>query len=275
MTSFTSRSRNLRAREASTNVLASEWLKVRSVRSSHLILALSLGTILLGVGLAWMAAGMYDSAPPDQRSRASLAELEKVLVIVPQLCLGVLGVLTITSEYVTGMIRASLAVVPRRWPVLTAKATVVGALGLMMGPTVEFGTYFLCRWVIDDRFAGVYTTPLVDRLPTLITTGLSVPVFALLGLGLGVILRSTAGAITILVGLVYVIPMIVGNLPEPWSERLGSVMIGGLPGQITGDDLTHSVYGSLLPPTAAAVVLATYALLPIVAGAWLLCRRDV
>jgi ABC-2 type transport system permease protein len=71
-----------------------------------------------------------------------------------------------------------------------------------------------------------------------------------------------------------VIPMIVGNLPEPWSERLGSVMIGALPREITGDDLTHSVYGSLLPPVAAAIVLAAYAVLPVALGAWLLRRRD-
>lgn len=256
------------------NVIASEWLKVRSVRSSHLILTLSLGAILLGVGLAWMASGMYDSAPPAQQSKARLAKLEEVLIFVPQLCLGVLGVLAITSEYATGTIRASLTVVPRRWPVLTAKATVVGALGLLTGATTVFGTYFLCRWVVGDRFAGVYTAPFLDKLPTLITTGLSVAVFALLGLGLGVILRSAAGAITILVGLVYVIPMIVGNLPEPWSELLGSVMIGSLPRQITGDDLTYSVYGSLLPPAAAATALTAYALLPMLAGAWLLRRRD-
>ncbi|MEU0567248.1 ABC transporter permease [Nonomuraea sp. NPDC005983] len=256
------------------SILASEWLKIRSVRSSHLVVGLSLAAILLGMALAWTAAGMYDRAAPGVRPRAALAELEDVVVIVPQLCMGILGVLAITSEFTTGLIRTSLTVVPRRWPVLAAKSAIVGALALITGPAVVFGTYFVSRWMVGARFSGMYTKPVMDRLPTLITTSLSVVVFALLGLGLGAIMRSAAGAIVVLVGLVYVVPIVVGNLPEPWSERVGSVMIGGLPREITGDDLTHTVYGSLLSPVAAALVMAAYAVLPVLAGTWLLRRRD-
>ena len=100
------------------SVLASEWLKVRTVRSSYLMLGLSLGGILLGVAVAWAAVGTYDSATPAQQAHAAIADLEEVVLMVPQLCMGVLGVLTITSEYTTGLIRTSLAIVPRRWPVL-------------------------------------------------------------------------------------------------------------------------------------------------------------
>ncbi|MCA2227356.1 ABC transporter permease subunit [Nonomuraea aurantiaca] len=256
------------------SVLASEWLKVRTVRSSYLMLGLSLGGILMGVAVAWAAVGMYDSATPAQQAHSAIADLEEVVLMVPQLCMGVLGVLTITSEYTTGLIRTSLAIVPRRWPVLVGKSAIVGLLGLVIGPVVVFGTYVAARWMIGDRFGGSYTAPFLDRLPTLLTSSLTVAVFALLGLGLGATLRSAVGAITILVGLVYVIPIIVGNLPEPWSERLGSVMIVALPREITGDDLTHSVYGSLLPPAAAAVVLIAYAVLPLLLGAWLIHRKD-
>ncbi|MFG1964352.1 ABC transporter permease subunit [Nonomuraea sp. NPDC049028] len=256
------------------SVLASEWLKVRTVRSSYLMLGLSLGGILLGAAVAWAAVGTYDNATPAQQAHAAIADLEEVVLMVPQLCMGVLGVLTITSEYTTGLIRTSLAIVPRRWPVLAGKSVIVGLLGLVTGPMVVFGTYVAARWMIGDRFGGSYTIPFLDRLPTLITSSLTVAVFALLGLGLGATLRSTAGAITILVGLVYVIPIIVGNLPEPWSERLGSVMIGALPREIASDDLTHSVYGSLLSPVAAAMVLIAYAVLPLLVGTWLMRRKD-
>ncbi|MGI5282924.1 ABC transporter permease subunit [Nonomuraea polychroma] len=257
------------------SVLTAEWLKVRSVRSTYLIIGLSLGAILLGLALAVMAAGMYDSAPPDKRPSARIADLEEVVVIVPQLCMGILGTLAITSEYVTGLIRTSLTVVPRRWPMLTAKATVIGALGLIVGPATVFGTYFVSRWILGDRFSGAYTTAFLDRLPILTTVSLTVPVFALLGLGLGALLRSTAAAITIMAGLVYVIPIIIGNIPEPWSERLGSIMIAALPRQITGDGNASSVFGSLLPPVAAAAVLAAYATLPLMAATLLMRRRDV
>ncbi|MGN9838099.1 ABC transporter permease subunit [Nonomuraea sp. H19] len=257
------------------SVLASEWLKVRSVRSTYLILGLSLGAVLLGLALAVMAAGMYDSAPPDQRPSARIAELEEVVVILPQLCMGILGTLVMASEYVTGLIRTTLTLVPRRWPVLAAKAAIVGTLGLIIGPATVFGTYLVSRWVLGDRFSGAYATPILDKLPLLAATSLTVPVFALLGLGLGALFRSAAGAIAIMAGLVYVIPIVIGNIPEPWSERLGSIMIGGLPRQIIGESNASSVYGSLLPPAAAAAVLAAYAALPLVAAAWLVRRRDV
>ncbi|NUP23892.1 MAG: ABC transporter permease subunit [Streptomyces sp.] len=257
------------------SVLTSEWLKVRSVRSSYLVLGIALGTILLGLALASMAAGMYDNAPPEQRPNARIADLEEVLVIVPQLCMGVLGTLAITSEYATGMIRTSMTIVPRRWPMLAAKSAVVGSLSLVIGPAAVFGTYAVSRWVLGDRFSGVYLTSFADKLPFLVATSLTVSVFALLGLGLGSLLRSAAGAISVLVSLAYVIPMIVGNIPEPWSERLGSVMIGALAREITGDIITTSVYGSLLSPPAAIAVLIAYAVLPLLAAGWRTRRRDV
>jgi ABC-type transport system involved in multi-copper enzyme maturation permease subunit len=217
---------------------------------------------------------MYDSAPPDKRPSARITDLEEVVVIVPQLCMGILGALAITSEYVTGLIRMSLTVVPRRWPLLAAKAAVVGTLGAVVGPAAVFGTYLVSRWVLGDRFSGAYATSLLDKLPLLTATSLTVPAFALLGLGLGVILRSAAGAITVIAGLVYVVPIIIGNIPEPWSERVGSIMIGALPRQITGDGNASSVYGSLLSPAGSAAVLIAYGVLPLLAATWLLRRRD-
>lgn len=253
------------------NVLAAEWIKLRSVRSTLLILAVAVGAIGLAAAIALSAAAAYDASSPARRASARMVELEDVMIAVPQLCLGILGVLAMTSEYATGLIRMSLAVVPRRWPVLLAKSVVVGALALVVGPVVMFATAAASRAIVGSRFA---LAPISDRVPMLVVSSLSVVVFALLGLGLGAVFRHAAAAISVVVGLVYVIPMIVGNLPEPWSERLGSVMIGALPGEIAGADLTNSVYGSLLPPVVAAVVLAAYALIPLAGGALLLRTRD-
>jgi len=222
-----------------------------------------------------MAAAMYDNAAPASRPGARLAELEEVVLIVPQLCLGILGALAMTSEYANGLIKTSFVLVPRRWPVMAAKATLVGTIGLVTGPAVVFGTYFTCRAVVGDRFSGLYQVPFTDKVPLLIAFSLTVPVFALLGLGLGAILRSTASAIVLLASLIYVIPITIGNLPQPWNDQLGSVMIGALTREITGDMITSSVYGELLPPCAAAAVLLGYAVLPILVGAWLVRRRDV
>ncbi|MGV9303137.1 ABC transporter permease subunit [Nonomuraea sp. NPDC003727] len=253
------------------NVLAAEWVKARSVRSSWLLVGLSLGAVPLAAAIAWAAIGMYDAASPPMRRTARIAELEEVVLIVPQLCMGVMGVLAITSEYATGLIRTSLALVPRRWPVLVAKSAVVGGLGLVVGPVVVFVTYAVTAAMLAGRFP---VASFGERLPTLVASAVTVAVFALLGLGLGALLRSAAAAIAVLVGLVYVIPIVVGNLPEPWSEPLGSVMIGALPREIAGADLTSSVYGALLPPPVAGVVLVLYAVVPLAAGLAAVHRRD-
>lgn len=154
------------------NVLASEWLKIRSVRSSQILLGVSLCGILLGFGLASMAADMYDRAAPEQRPGARLAELEEVVLMLPQLCMGVLGVLAMTSEYASGLIRTSLTIVPKRWPIMAAKSAVVTAIGLITGFVVIFGSYFVCRATVGDRFSGVYQTPFADKLPLLIAFSL-------------------------------------------------------------------------------------------------------
>lgn len=253
------------------SVLAAEWVKIRSIRSTHLILAIAVAAVGLAALIAVSAVAAYETASPAMRATARMADLDDVVVAVPQLCLGILGVLAMTSEYATGLIRMSLAVVPRRWPVLAAKGVVVSACALVVGPVVVFATALSSRAIVGGRYPLL---PLAERVPLMVVNSLSVVVFALLGLGLGAILRNTAAAIALVVGLVYVIPMIVGNLPEPWSERLGSVMIGALPGEITGADLTNSVYGSLLPPWAAVSVLVAYAAVPVLLGFVVLRRRD-
>ncbi|GAA3138446.1 ABC transporter permease subunit [Nonomuraea salmonea] len=257
------------------SVLTSEYLKMRSVRSTYLTVGLALSTILLGLALAVTVAGTYDAASPGRQAIARIAYLEEVFVIVPQLAMGVLGVLAMTSEYTTGLIRTSFAIVPRRWPLLAAKAATVTVLSLVIGAVAVFGTYAAVRSAIGDRFAGAYASAFGDRLPLLIALTLTVPVFALLGLGLGALLRSPAAAIAVVAGLVYVLPIIIGNLPEPWSETLGSLMIGALPRQLIGDSNASSVYGSLLSPLGAAAVMIGYAAVPLIAATVLVRRRDV
>ncbi|NUR89784.1 MAG: ABC transporter permease subunit [Nonomuraea sp.] len=252
-------------------MITAEWIKLRSVRSSRVTALVALCGLPLAAAIALAAAASYDHAPPAARATGRIAELSDVVVAVPQLCLGILGALAFTSEHATGLIRSTLTAVPRRWPVLAAKAAVLAALAVPIGFIVTFGTFFSSRWILGGRFP---VTSFADLWPTLITTSLSVVVFALLGLGLGALLRHTAAAVAALVCLVYVLPMVCGNLPSPWRERLGSVMVGALPREITGADLTHSVYGSLLPPVAAAAVLVMYAVVPLLAGVWRLCRTD-
>ncbi|MFI6812157.1 ABC transporter permease [Nonomuraea sp. NPDC050328] len=247
--------------------LHAEWIKLRSLRSTWTVLGVAAGTVGAAALMAYSAVQMWNAASPEQRATARMTGPEDVVIMIPQLCLGILGVLAMTGET-----PATFLATPRRPRVLAAKAGVLALTGLVTG----LGTIFASAWVARPMVAGRFALePLAEKVPLLLAYGTSVMVFGLLGLGLAALLRSTAGAVAVLVGLVYVVPMIVGNLPEPWSESLGSVMIGALPGQLTGDDLTNSVYGSALSPPLALLALAGYALVPLAVGGWALARRDV
>jgi len=111
-------------------VLASEWLKLRSVRSTCWLIGVAAAGVLLAALLAWSGARLWDGLPPARRAQMAPMPVEQVVLPLVQLCLAVLGVLAITAEYATGMIRTSLVVVPRRLALLGAKAPVVAATGL-------------------------------------------------------------------------------------------------------------------------------------------------
>jgi hypothetical protein len=106
--------------------------------------------------------------------------------------------------------------------------------------------------------------------------GLSVLVCALLGLGLGVLLRSAVGAIVIFCLLWYILPIVALNLPEPWHDRLGSLMLNGLPDQLAHTNLSRPSVGIeyLLSPLGALVAMAAYALVPLGGAAVVIRCRD-
>lgn len=256
------------------DVIASEWLKLRSVRSTYFTLAIPLAFLAMAVMLALYTANMWDGLTSEDRDHFALSSLSTLNADVTGVCLAVLGVLVVTGEYRTGMIRTTLTVVPRRRSLLLAKAAVVGAVALLAGLAVTFGTFFMVKLIIGDRPIRGQPSGVVTELPELFSRGSAVTVYALLGLGLAVILRSTAGAIVSVFMLWYVIPLISANLPAPWNERAGSFMLGGLPDQVIGGDNENSIFGSVLPPPVALLVLLAYAALPLTAAATLLNRRD-
>ncbi|MFD0662172.1 ABC transporter permease subunit [Thermocatellispora tengchongensis] len=195
--------------------------------------------------------------------------------MVASLAMAVLGMLAITSEHATGMIRATYAAIPDRRRVLAAKAAVVGAVALVTGQVTVLGTAALEKLIVAGRpIRGQSAQSIAEQLPHILAMGLMVAVFALFGLGLGAILRSTPGALSTLAGLWYVLPIVVNNLPEPWHEWVGSVLPGALAGQLAGTGNPNSVYGSSLPPAAALAVMAAYAVVPLAVAVHLDRRRD-
>ncbi|MCO6004944.1 ABC transporter permease [Actinoallomurus purpureus] len=254
-----------------TDTLAAEWLKLRTARSTWYCL----GGVALIVGLmallAWYSAGAWDGLPPARRAAFALTPLPDLACWVANLVMGVLGVLAITSEYSTGMLRATLMVVPRRRTVLAAKAGVVGAVALVTGEAAGFATLAAGRLIIGDRPIQGQET----HVGRIVTMGVLVMVFALIGLGVGTLLRSTAGAIVVVAGLWHIVPVLLQLLPEPWHDRIGSLMPGALVDEIAGTGGQHTIYGTGLPPAAAVMVMAAYIAVPLGAAGIALARRDV
>lgn len=257
-------------------LIAAEWLKLHSVRSTKIVGAVIAASLAVGAALTWYVASTWDKMPAPDRDRVSIASVEELTLSVNQLCFAILGILAMTTEYRTGLIRTTFTATPARTKVLAAKAVVLGATALVIGTVTSLVTYAVCDSIIGDRPIRFYDQP-VD-LAALLTAGPSTLMFALIGLGLGTALRSAAGSISAVVALWYVLPIVALNLPKPWDSRVGSVLLTRLDPQLAGVDLAAKYTNAdmpalLLSPPAAAATMAAYiaaALIPAV----LALRRD-
>ncbi|WP_131741252.1 ABC transporter permease [Actinomadura roseirufa] len=247
------------------DTIASEWLKLRTVRSTRGLLAAAAAPLVPGTAVAMAMVADWDRASPADRAAFGGADPTPVVVPFAMFCLAALGVLAITSEYGTGMISASLTAVPRRRALLAAKAVVVAAVTVTAGEAVAFASLLAGRLVTGDRPAPIGTTVTVTEAAC---TGPAMMVAALAGLGLGTLLRSTAGALVAVAAPLFVLPGIAAFLPPGWSEHVSAVLPPDLPAELAGSP------GATLPPPAAAAVLIAYAAAALTAAGWALARRD-
>ena len=198
---------------------------------------------------------------------ASLVSLRGVYLA--QLPIGVLGVLMIAGEYGTGMIRATLSAVPRRLPVLWAKALVFATTVF-----VVMGVASLLAFVIGQAMlsgAGVHVGLGSSGAARAVLGGaLYLTVVGLLGVGLGFLVRNTAGAVAGLFGLLLVLPALANALPRSLYDDVFRY----LPMPAGTQIMTTVRDSSLLTPWAGIGVFCLYAAAAIAAGALVLVRRD-
>jgi len=196
------------------DVLRSEWTKARTVRSTlwTLVVAAVLG-IGLGALISALAAQHYAHSSASARLLWDPTSVTANGLAIAQLAIGVLGVLLITSEYSTGAIGSTLAAVPRRQRLLAGKAVVVLALVFVVTEIIRFAAFFIGQALISGH-APTATLGQPGVLRALIGCGLYGALIGLLGLALGTILRSAAGAISVLVAVLFVLPGIAAALPE-------------------------------------------------------------
>lgn len=201
------------------NILRSEWTKLRSLRSTWFTAA---ATVLIGVGIGAVASAgqtrAYPTATAADRAGWDPTAASLTSVTVAQLAIGVLGVLVITAEYATGMIQPSVVAVPRRGRLLAAKAVVFAVVALILGQLIGFTSFLIGQSQFANAGMPHATLDQPDVLRAVVGSGLYLAAVGLLGLGLGTILRSTAGAIGTLVSITLLVRLVAQALPESWAE---------------------------------------------------------
>jgi ABC-type transport system involved in multi-copper enzyme maturation permease subunit len=187
-----------------------------------------------------------------------------------QLALGVLAILVMTSEYSTGTIRTTMAAVPQRGYTLAAKSLLVGVLSLLLSTALAFGAFFVCHAIfVHYHLAVSITAPGVLR--AVVGAALYIAVLTLFAIGLGTIIRHTAGAITALVAIVFIVPIVSQLLPDAWQNNFSRYLPANAGGAITA--VVHQS-NSLRPWVGFAVFLA-WAVASLAVGWFMLRTRDV
>ena len=253
-------------------VVVSEWTKLRSLRSTRWAL---LVTVLLIVGIGILACTVFETrwpnlSPEDQirfllhRLRINLAG-----VGLAQLSIGVLGVLVISGEYSTGMIRSTFCAVPKRLPVLWAKIAVFAAVTFAVTLPAVLVVFFAGQAILSSRHLQIsFSYPGVPR--AVIGAALFLTVIGIFGLGIGAIIRHTAGAIVTFVGIMFVLPPVLGLLPTSWSDAINPY----LPSSAANVLWTVTPDGHTLSPWAGFALFCGYAAASIAIAAVLMARRD-
>jgi ABC-2 type transport system permease protein len=270
MTAVAFRRTSAVGRVTQARVILSEWTKLRSVRSTRWSLLVA---TVLTIGFPILASIVISSHWGSRSSsdRAGFNGLDPALIgsQVAQLAIGVLGVLVITAEYSTGMIRASFTAVPKRLPVLWAKAVVFAAVTfVLMLPSVLIA-FFASQSILARHQANVaWSDPGVPR--AVIGAALYLTVVAALTLGLGAIVRNTAGGIATFAAIFFVIPPLMNVLPASWNDAISPYLPGNAGRAIIS--VTHDAHS--LSPWGGFGVFCAYALAALAVAAVLLVRRD-
>jgi ABC-2 type transport system permease protein len=247
-------------------VVNSEWIKFRTLRSSWIVLLAAIAAL---IGIALLIGA--DLGPRWDKLSPENAQPSVVLqgYFLAQLLIGVLGVLFVSAEYGTGMVRSTLAAVPRRAPVVAAKALVFGGVALVAMTVASLTGFLGAQGVLAQYHHGV---SLGDSgvLRVVLGTGAYLALIGLLGAALGWILRNTAAGISALLGLLLVVPVILEVLPGTLAKTIAEYLPAG-----AGSSLTNTVRSSyMLSPSAGFGVLLAWVVGGLLLATVLVKRRD-
>jgi ABC-type transport system involved in multi-copper enzyme maturation permease subunit len=259
-----------RAPNAFWLALGAESVKLRTVRSTMwALLATLVATVGIGALIAMARVNRWDRLSLREQLHFDAAAASLRGIFLAQLVLGVLGVLVISSEFATGMIRTTFTAMPRRATVLAAKAFVFAVVAFAVALVGCVLAFAIGQSIFAQKHVGLSISA-PGALRAIVGGALYLTVVGLLGLALGTLLRRTAGAIATLFGLLLIVPLLVGALPDPWATDINKY----LPGDAGRALFTVAPQSSLLSPAGGLIVLACWALGSLIVAGMVLCRRD-
>ena len=255
--------------------LIAEWTKIRSVRSTVWTL---IAAVIVIVGLTalitWLTVSNWTGPHAAERDIRATADPTSIIfgvsIYLGQLAIAVLGVLVVTTEYSTGVIRASLLAVPRRYTMLAAKVVVFTVVIFIVAEVIAFGSFLVGSAILHSRVAVSLSSPGVLRAT--FGAGLYLVAYGLFALAIGVLVRHTAGSIAIAVGFAFVLPILTSFLPDTsfWNH-----LNAYLPQQAGSQVylVRHSA-SALLSAWQGFGVLCIWVAVLLIIGAVLFDRRD-
>ncbi|MFC9502851.1 ABC transporter permease subunit [Streptomyces sp. NPDC057002] len=249
-------------------VVRMEWIKLRSLRSTMYTLAI---TVVLVVGFGLLFSSLVGSGDgPGEDDFGDPTSISLGGVTLAALAMAVLGVLMSAGEYATGSIRATLSAVPARLPVLWGKAVVFAAVGLVLMLVASLGAFLAGQAVLSSRDMATAALSDAGVFRALVGAAVYLTGAGLIGLAVGVLLRNTAGAITTVVGALFVLPGLIQLLPSSWNDAIGP----HLPSNAANALMTVQTSSDSLSPGAGLAVFAGYIVVLLAGAAVLLKRRD-
>jgi ABC-2 type transport system permease protein len=259
-------------RVAFRRVLLSEWTKLRSVRSTKWSLVVGfLLTIAFPVIFALVTSSHWGTMSPHERADRHPLDIALAGVNVAQLAIAVLGVLLISAEYSTGSIRSTFTAVPKRLPVLWAKVIDYAVVSFVLMVPAVLASFFASQAILarHDILQISFTHGGVAR--SVLGGALYVTLVGIFALGIGAIVRNTAGGIATFAGIFFVLPPLMNILPLSWNNAITQYLPSEAGRQLFS--LHHAAH--TLTPLAGGLLFAGYCAAALVLAAVLLARRDV
>jgi ABC-2 type transport system permease protein len=248
------------------SVTKAEWIKLRSVRVNVVgIVAAAVALVILGV--LFSAFGGTDQGP-----RGTVADSVSLVfggITLSQLIIGVLAALFVGSEYASGLIRTTFGAVGRRTRVLRAKAIVFGGATWLAMTIGAFGAFFAGSAVYGGDLSS-YSIDDPGVLRAVLSAGFYGACVALIGIAVGFLLRSTAAAIGVLLGLLMLAPLLVGLLPGTVGDTLTKI----LPSKAGDAMMSVTSPDGLLSPWLGFAVLVAWVIGLLAIAGVTLRRRD-